>query len=67
LPDEVALIGYDGAQRGELTDPPMTTIQQDMDRIAQSAIGWVQKIAAGHHETGVLDRIAPLMVMRKSF
>jgi len=67
LPDEVALIGYDGAQRGELTDPPMTTIQQDMDRIAQSAIGWVQKIAEGHHETGVLDRIAPLMVMRKSF
>jgi DNA-binding LacI/PurR family transcriptional regulator len=67
VPDEVALIGYDGAQRGELTDPPLTTIQQDMDRIAQSAIGWVQKIAEGHRETGVLERIPPLMVMRGSF
>ena len=67
VPEEVAVIGYDGAQRGELTDPPMTTIQQDMDRIAQSAIGWVQKITEGHDEKGILERIPPLMVMRGSF
>lgn len=67
VPDEVALIGYDGTQRGELTDPPMTTIQQDMERIAQSAVGWVQKLSEGHHGTGVLERIPPLFVERKSF
>jgi len=67
VPQDVALIGYDGAQLGELTDPPMTTIQQDMDRIAESAVGWVQKITEGHHGTGVLERIAPLLVERASF
>lgn len=67
VPDEVALIGYDGAQRGELTDPPMTTIQQDMERIAHCAVERVQKIAEGQGGIGVLERIPPLMVMRGSF
>jgi DNA-binding LacI/PurR family transcriptional regulator len=67
VPGEVAVVGYDGAQGGELTDPPMTTVQQDMERIAESAVGWVQKIAEGHEGVGVLERIAPLWVQRKSF
>lgn len=67
VPDEVAVIGYDGAQGGELTDPPMTTIQQDMDRIAQSAVRWIREISSGHEETGVLERIAPMMIKRDSF
>lgn len=67
VPAEVALIGYDGSQSGELTDPPMTTIQQDMERIAYSAVGWVRKIAEGHDGKGVLERVPPLLVQRKSF
>jgi DNA-binding LacI/PurR family transcriptional regulator len=67
IPAEVAVIGYDGAQGGELTDPPMTTIQQDMERIAHSAISWVQKISESHDRTGVLERIPPHLVERKSF
>jgi len=42
--DQVAHAGVFGAQRGELTDPPMTTIQQDMDRIAVSAVHWIREI-----------------------
>jgi DNA-binding LacI/PurR family transcriptional regulator len=67
VPGTVALIGYDGAQRGELTDPPMTTIQQDMDRIAVSAVRWIREIATGNDATGVLERIAPVMIPRDSF
>ena len=68
VPKEAALIGYDGAQRGELTDPPMTTIQQDMDRIAESAIGWIQKVASGDERgDGVLERSAPILIKRSSF
>jgi DNA-binding LacI/PurR family transcriptional regulator len=67
VPESVGLIGYDGAQRGELTDPPMTTIQQDMDRIAQSAVRWIRQITSGHQETGVLERVPPLMITRSSF
>ncbi len=68
VPKEAALIGYDGAQRGELTDPPMTTIQQDMDSIAESAVSWIQKVASGDQTgVGVLERIAPLLITRGSF
>ncbi len=67
VPEEVAVIGYDGVQRGELTDPPMTTIQQDMERIAQSAIGWIHKVTEGHADPGVLERVPPILVERKSF
>lgn len=67
VPETVGLIGYDGAQRGELTDPPMTTIQQDMDRIAHSAVRWIREIASGKEERGVLERTAPVMVTRASF
>jgi hypothetical protein len=67
VPGDVAVIGYDGAQRGELTDPPMTTVQQDMERIAHSAIGWVHKITKGHEGTGMVERVPPLLVKRGSF
>ncbi len=68
VPKEAALIGYDGAQLGELTDPPMTTIQQDMESIAESAVSWIQKVASGGEPgAGVLERIAPLLIKRSSF
>lgn len=67
VPSTVSIIGYDGAQRGELTDPPMTTIQQDMDRIAVSAVRHIQEIAAGSDEIKILERIPPVLVTRASF
>ncbi|TVP76392.1 MAG: GntR family transcriptional regulator [Puniceicoccaceae bacterium] len=67
VPEKVGLIGYDGAQRGELTDPPMTTIQQDMDKIAQCAVSWVRAIASGDERSGVLERIPPLLIERDSY
>lgn len=69
VPEDVRIIGYDGAQRGELTDPPMTTIQQDMDRIAHSAVQRVSALLTGatDGEVGKLERIAPLMIKRGSF
>ncbi|MDX6765303.1 MAG: GntR family transcriptional regulator [Candidatus Methylacidiphilales bacterium] len=68
VPREVGLIGYDGAQRGELTNPPMTTIQQDMESIAESALEWIHKIARGDQTNATsLVRIPPVLVKRSSF
>jgi DNA-binding LacI/PurR family transcriptional regulator len=68
VPKEAALIGYDGAQRGELTDPPMTTIQQDMESIAESAMVWIQRMASGEPSGAeALERIPPVLVKRSSF
>ncbi|MCU0792320.1 MAG: GntR family transcriptional regulator [Opitutaceae bacterium] len=67
VPETVSVIGYDGAQNGELTDPPLTTIQQDMERIAESAVRWIREIASGNQEKKVLERVAPVFIKRGSF
>lgn len=67
VPEAAKLIGYDGAQRGELSDPPMTTIQQDMERIAKYAVRRVRKIAEGKGGGATPERVAPLLIERDSF
>jgi len=67
VPEAVRMIGYDGAQRGGFTDPPMTTIQQDMDRIAQLAVSRIRNLANQHGEKGLLTRVPPILVHRGSF
>lgn len=67
VPDEVGLIGFDGAQMGQLTDPPMTTIQQAMESIAHGAVEWLRAIGSGEEKKGSLERIAPVFVERDSF
>lgn len=67
VPEMVQLIGYDGAQKGELTDPPMTTVQQDMETIAQRAVSRIQSVANGENGTNILERVTPTLVQRDSF
>jgi hypothetical protein len=66
VPEEAKLIGYDGAQKGGLTDPPMTTIQQDMDQIASIAVNRIRKIVSGEEDMA-LERVPPLFIKRDSF
>jgi len=66
VPGKVKLIGYDGAQMGTLSNPPMTTIQQDMDKIAQTAISRIVDFAQSPDSTNELIRIAPILTKRDS-
>lgn len=66
VPEEAKLIGYDGTQKGGLTDPPMTTIQQDMDQIASIAVNKIRKVVSGEKNTS-LERVPPLLTKRDSF
>jgi DNA-binding LacI/PurR family transcriptional regulator len=66
VPDDLKLIGYDGAQMGGMTSPPMTTIQQDMDKIAQTAINGVGELAESGNGSSPLVRIKPLLIERLS-
>jgi DNA-binding LacI/PurR family transcriptional regulator len=45
----------------------MTTIQQDMERIAASAVKHIRDIAAGSDENRILERVSPVFVVRGSF
>jgi len=66
VPDDVRLIGYDGAQMGGTTNPPMTVIQQDMDQIAAIAIKHMSEMIKPHKGRAELVRIPPHLVERIS-
>ena len=39
VPDDVALVGYDGTPFGAVTSPPITTVPQDAGRYAEIVFG----------------------------
>ncbi|HSH09836.1 MAG TPA: substrate-binding domain-containing protein [Oceanipulchritudo sp.] len=66
VPEKIRLVGYDSSQMGGLTTPPMTTIQQDMDRIAEMAVARLPEVARPHEGLTELVRIPPILVERIS-
>jgi DNA-binding LacI/PurR family transcriptional regulator len=66
VPGDFKLIGYDGAQLGELTNPPMTTIQQNMEQIAAVAVARMNDCFKPHPGTAEVVRIPPTLVERVS-
>ncbi|MEU4392104.1 LacI family DNA-binding transcriptional regulator [Kribbella sp. NPDC023855] len=44
VPDDLALVGYDGLSIGELVEPPLTTVHLDKGRLGELAIGQVDRL-----------------------
>lgn len=44
VPDDCALVGYDGLSIGELIDPPLTTVHLDKRRLGELAIDQVDRL-----------------------
>jgi LacI family transcriptional regulator len=49
IPDDLALIGFDGLSLGELIDPPLTTVYLDKRRMGELAVGQAQQLLTGKH------------------
>ncbi|MEG2421555.1 MAG: LacI family DNA-binding transcriptional regulator [Oscillospiraceae bacterium] len=47
IPEEVSLVGYDGLELGDYFSPPLTTIVQPTDRLAETAIALLLQGLAG--------------------
>ena len=47
IPGDVAVLGFDGLNLGELLDPPLTTIAIDKRRMGELAVAQVQRLLAG--------------------
>jgi LacI family transcriptional regulator len=47
IPDDVAMVGFDGLGLGELLDPPLTTIQIDKRRMGELALAQAARLLAG--------------------
>jgi LacI family transcriptional regulator len=54
LPQDCALLGFDGLSIGELLDPPLTTLQIDKRRMGQLAVDQVDGLLLGKEATQAL-------------
>ena len=62
VPDDVKLVGFDGLPAGELTTPPLTTIEPDLDQAGRLL---VEAVADGSEEPSV-RRVPVKLLVRGS-
>ncbi len=53
VPDDVAMVGFDDIDAARFTDPPLTTVRQPIDDVAQTIVRIIL--------TGVDDQAAPVI------
>ncbi|HCE43151.1 MAG TPA: hypothetical protein DET40_06365 [Lentisphaeria bacterium] len=68
VPDDIAVIGFDGSGFTEFTLPPITTISQPVGRLAELSVGALFSMIGNQKESAPLqvERIAPELVKRSS-
>lgn len=65
-PEDVAVIGYDGIERGKYLNPPLTTVRQPLERMGREMVQMMIALMEGR-ETGPLQKeFMPEMVIRQS-
>lgn len=64
IPDDVALLGFDGLSLGELLDPPLTTVHVDKRRMGELAVAQARRLLAG--EQPEPDLLATALLVRGS-
>jgi LacI family transcriptional regulator len=47
IPDDIALVGFDGLSLGEFLDPPLTTVHIDKRRMGELAVTQAKLLLAG--------------------
>lgn len=65
-PEEVAIIGYDGIERGKYVAPPLTTIRQPLERMGREMVGIVTGIIEGKLKGPIQKEFVPELVIRQS-
>lgn len=65
LPEDVAIVGFDGIDRGQYAPVPLTTIQQPFDQIGAAAVENLTRRIEGHSAT-IKTILEPTLVVRES-
>lgn len=65
-PEEVAVIGYDGIERGKYVGPPLTTIRQPLERMGREMVTILTGILEGTLKAPVQKEFSPELVIRQS-
>lgn len=65
-PEQVAIIGYDGIERGKYVAPPLTTIRQPLERMGREMVSILLGIIEGEIKGPVQREFIPELVIRQS-
>ncbi|MDD5216505.1 MAG: substrate-binding domain-containing protein [Candidatus Omnitrophica bacterium] len=65
-PEQVAVIGYDGIDKGRYVDPPLTTIRQPLERMGAEMVNVMTGLIEGKLRGPVQKMFQPELVVRRS-
>lgn len=66
VPQEVAVIGFDGLERGKHANPPLTTIRQPLEQMGREMVKVVTGLIRGELTAPIQVRFDPQLVIRQS-
>ncbi|MDQ0953399.1 DNA-binding LacI/PurR family transcriptional regulator [Streptomyces phaeochromogenes] len=67
IPDDLAVLGFDGLSLGELVEPGLTTLHIDKRRLGRLAVEQVARLRAGEEPLSGADAwVIPELVVRAS-
>jgi LacI family transcriptional regulator, repressor for deo operon, udp, cdd, tsx, nupC, and nupG len=65
VPEDISVTGFDDLFFASLTQPPLTTVRQPMNRMGQLAMESLLRLMSGEKMVGTI-RVEPELVVRKS-
>ena len=65
-PEEMAVIGYDGIEKGKYVDPPLTTVEQPLEVMGREMVNVLTGLIEGKVRGPVQKMLSPELVIRQS-
>lgn len=65
-PEQVAIVGYDGIERGKYVDPPLTTVRQPLESMGREMVNILLSIIEGKERGPIQKEMVPELVIRQS-
>ncbi len=65
-PEQVAMIGYDGIERGKYVAPPLTTVRQPLEKMGRDMVTILTGLIEGRLKSPVHHEFTPELVIRQS-
>lgn len=65
-PEEVAIMGYDGIEKGKYVEPPLTTVKQPLETMGREMVNIMISLIEGNQRGPVQKLFLPELIIRQS-
>ena len=65
-PEQVAIIGYDGIERGKYVDPPLTSVRQPLEAMGREMVQILVRILQGETNLPIQKEFQADLIIRRS-